>query len=367
MDFIVKLPTTPRGCDSVFTVVDLLTKQAHFIPMREASTAKDVAELFFSNIVRHHGLPKAIVSDRDRRFTSQFWQTLFKSCGTDLRMSTAYHPQSDGQTERMNRTLEEALRSYVGHDQPTWDDYLVPLEIAFNSATASSTNMTPWYFNHGYHPRLPVNTTATAVPAATQFTQQLDQRIAYATSCLNKAKTRQKQQADRHRRDLRFSVGQLVRLHLQHLDLPGCPSRKLSPRFSQPLRICKIISPVAYQLELPASWKIHPVFHVSHLRPYRDPNNLVPGRASVPPPAIVTDGQDHFEIARILRHRVHPRTRRVSYLVRWKGYAPEDDSWVLRSDLHAPALLRAYHRTLPLTVVAPGRRFFSGEQNCSSD
>ena len=114
MDFIVKLPLTPRGHDAVMTVVDLLTKQVHFLPMKEASSAKDVADIFFSNIVRHHGLPKAIVSDRDRRFTSQFWQTLFRSCGTELRMSTAYHPQSDGQTERMNRTLEEALQIICG-------------------------------------------------------------------------------------------------------------------------------------------------------------------------------------------------------------------------------------------------------------
>ena len=242
MDFIVKLPTTPRGHDTVLTVVDLLTKQVHFIAMREASSAKDVADLFFSNIVRHHGLPKAIVSDRDRRFASQFWQALFKSCGTDLRMSTAYHPQSDGQTERFNRTLEEALRSYVGHDQTTWDDYLVPLEIAFNSAPANSTTMTPWFFNHGYHPRLPIHAGDTAVPAVTQFTQRLDQRIAYATGCLQQAKARQKSNADRRRRDLQFSVGQMVRLNLQHLDLPGCPSRKLSPRFSHPLRISKVIS-----------------------------------------------------------------------------------------------------------------------------
>jgi hypothetical protein len=358
MDFIVKLPQTPRGYDTVFTVVDLLTKQVHFIPMKESSSARDVAALFFNNIVRHHGLPKAIVSDRDRRFVSQFWQTLFQSCGTELRMSTAYHPQSDGQTERMNRTLEEALRSYVGHDQTTWDDYLVPLEIAINSTQAGSTKMSPWYFNHGYHPRLPLDfSNATPVPAVNRFVQQLDRRLHYARQCIQSAKNQQKTNADQRRRDLQFTVGQLVRLNLQHLALSGCPSRKLSPRFSQPLRICKVVSPVAYQLKLPANWKIHPVFHISQLRPFRDPDSHVPGRTRRPPPPVVADDEEHYEVERILQHRDHPRSGARSYLVRWKGYGVEDDSWVATSDLHAPALLRAYNQRHQLSAMATGRRF----------
>ena len=238
MDFIVKLPTTPRGHDTVMTVVDLLTKQVHFIPTREAINAKEVADLFFDNVFRHHGLPKAIISHRDRKSVSHFWRNLFTACGTELRFSTAYHPQSDGQTECMHRVLEEALRSYVGHDQVTWDEYLVPLEVAINSAESGSTHMTPWYFNHGYHPYLPIDIgrMATNNPAVNTFTQHLSQRLDYARGCLTKAKDRQKSYADSRRRELCLHEGQYVRLNLQHLELPGCPSRKLSPRFSQPLR-----------------------------------------------------------------------------------------------------------------------------------
>ncbi len=362
MDFIVKLPVTPRGHDSVMTVVDLLTKQTHFIPTREAINAKEVADLFFDNVFRHHGLPKAIVSDRDRKFVSHFWRNLFKACGTELRFSTAYHPQSDGQTERMHRVLEEALRSYVGHDQVTWDDFLVPLEVAFNSAESGSTHMTPWYFNHGYHPYLPIDMgrMATNVPAVNAFTQNISQRLDYARGCLTKAKDRQKSYADRRRRELQLQQGQYVRLNLQHLDLPGCPSRKLSPRFSQPLRVTRVISPVAYQLDVPPTWRIHPVFHISHLRPYRDPNRVVSGRVERPPPPLVADGEEHYEVERILRHRVNPRNNLVSYLVRWRGYSPEHDSWVSRRDLNAPTLLRNYHRDHPLNLIASGRRIFCG-------
>ena len=248
------------------------------------------------------------------------------------------------------------MRTYVGHDQ-TWDNYLVPLEIAINSAPAGGTNMSPWYFNHGYHPRLPLDIAATTdVPAVNTFSQHFDERLRYAQACLLKAKDRQKRYADAHRRDLQFQVGQLVGLNLQHLSLPGCPSRKLSPRFSQPLRICRVVSPVAYQLELPATWKIHPVFHVSHLRPFRDPAIVDPTRATRPPPPVVTDGDAHYEVERRLRHRDHPRSGARSYLVRWHGYGVEDDSWVAARDLNAPALLREYNRRHHLTSMATGRR-----------
>ena len=358
MDFIVKLPTTPRGHDTVFTVVDMLTKQVHFIPTREAISAKVAASLYFDNIVRHHGLPKAMVSDRDRKFLSHFWENLFKACGTELRPSTAYYPQTDGQTERMHRLLEEALRSYVSHDQVSWDTYLVPLEISFNSAESSSTRMTPWYFNHGYHPYLPsdIGCITTPVPAANTFVQDLATRLQYAQGCLRQAKDRQKANADLHRRDLQFQVGQYVCLSLQHLQLPGCPSRKLSPRFSQPLQVAKVISPVAYRLDLPSTWKIHPVFHVSHLRPYRNTDTVAPGRATRPPAPVVADGADKYEVKRILRHRLHPRSGAISYLVRWTGYGPEHDLWVPRHQFNARALLRAYDRHHQLNVIASGRR-----------
>ena len=143
LDFITKLPTTMRGHDSILVVVDMLSKMAHFIPMRETCTAEQVAELFVDHVVRHHGLPKTLVSDRDTRFTGKFWQALFGMCGTRLNLSTAFHPQTDGQTERMNRTLEESLRSYVLPHHRDWDQHLIPIEMAYNDSVHSSTRETP--------------------------------------------------------------------------------------------------------------------------------------------------------------------------------------------------------------------------------
>ena len=233
----------------------------------------------------------------------------------------------------------------------------MPLEIAINSAPAGSTSMSPWYFNHGYHPRLPLDIAKpTDVPAINHFSHTFDELLHYAQAYIHRAKDRQKKYADERRRDLQFQIGQLVRLNLQHLSLPGCPSWKLSPPFSQPLRITRVISPLAYQLELPVASKIHPVFHVSHLRPFRDPASIDPTRARRSPPPVVTDGDDHYEVERILRHRDHPCSGARSYLVRWYGYGVEDDSWVAARDLHAPALLRAYNRQHHLTAMATGRR-----------
>ena len=136
--------------------VDRLSKRAHFIPSTTEATAPDIARIFFDNIFKYHGLPKALISDRDPKFTSQFWQALFKLLGTKLSMSTAYHPQTDGQTERMNRTLEEMLRAYTTYHQNKWDEHLSAAEFAYNNSKQASTEMTPFELDIGQHPVTPL-------------------------------------------------------------------------------------------------------------------------------------------------------------------------------------------------------------------
>jgi hypothetical protein len=133
MDFIVGLPATRRGYGAIFVVIDLLTKMAHFIPTKSTATAKDTADKFFKVIVRMHGLPSKIISDS--KFISHFWKDLFQLCGTELAFSSAYHPQTDGQTERMKRLLVESLRSYIQGKEDAWDENLIQVELAYNSST----------------------------------------------------------------------------------------------------------------------------------------------------------------------------------------------------------------------------------------
>jgi len=163
MDFIVQLPLTRQGNDAIVVFTDRLTKRAHFQAMHTTATAPEVAKIFFNTIFKDHGIPKVIVSDRDAKFTSHFWKSLFSQLGTKLAMSTAFHPQTDGQTERLNRTLEDMLRIYATYKQDTWDEYLPAAEFVYNNSKQASTGFTPFELDNGQHPITPITLATGAI------------------------------------------------------------------------------------------------------------------------------------------------------------------------------------------------------------
>ena len=317
-------------------MVDKLTKLVHFIATTTDVTATQLADRFFNEVVRHHGVPKVLVSDRDSRFTSLFWNALWKQLGTKLAMSTAFHPQTDGQTERANRTLEEMLRAYVDFDQKDWDRYLIHAEIACNNAPQTSTGESPFYLNYGQHPLLPLNMavdTPSNNPAAADRIKIMKEAIDQAKINLHSAQQRQIHYANQNRREQLFKQGDKVLLSTSHLKLKVADQTpKLLSKFIGPFEITQVISPVAYRLQLPNSLSIHPVFHVSKLKSYQDGASAYPDRPTLqrPPPQVI-GAEDEWEVERIVDQRIRRigRGRRgvVEYLVLWKGYADYEKSW----------------------------------------
>src|SRR3954463_12436004 len=332
MDFIVQLPLTKQGHDAILVIVDTFSKMTHFIPTKTNVTAPQTAKLFFNNIFRLHGLPKVIVSDRDPKFTSKFWKTLFKITDIKLAISTAFHPQTDGQTERTNRTLEDMLRAFTNYQQNNWEDNLPYAEFACNNATNSSTGLTPFYINHGHNPINPYAQLGT-IPDKNPTVNEILEEIVYiqkvAQDTLAIAKANQEQFANKKRRDLTFSVGNQVLLSTKNIDLASQanrPSRKLKHRFIGPYTVTQQISPVAYKLDLPTTLKIHPVFHVSLLKPYQQPTDYPHRETTSPPPPEITINDDtEYEVEQILDDRT--KRHKKEYLVKWKGYPEYDSTW----------------------------------------
>ena len=334
-DFIVKLPLTTSGFDSIAVFVDMFSKMAHFVPCTTDITAEQTAELFVNNIFRLHGLPANFISDRDSKFTSAFWKSVMEHFRVTLKMSSSYHPQTDGQTERVNRILEQMLRNYVTHEQNDWDKYLIFAEFAYNNAVHSSTGYSPFYLNYGAHPAGPHDMLRDAIPAnraVETFISKMDTLHKVAIDRLNEAKDRQTRYANERRSELLFKVGDRVRVHsdrFYHPDDRDRPSKKLGPVYSGPYEVIQVINPVAYKLKLPPTLKTHPVFHVSDLLPYNEPNEN--SRRSYKPPPDVVDGKEEFEVEKIVDHKLEKGI--TKYQVRFKGYPASYDLWYVAKDL----------------------------------
>lgn len=336
MDFITGLPRTQKGHDALMVVVDKLSKMAHFIPCRTTDTALDTARHFVKEIFRLHGMPREIVSDRDPKFISAFWQDLFATIQTKLSMSTAYHPQTDGQTERTNRILEDMLRNYVWNQQSKWEDYIYLVEFAYNSTKQESSRMSPFMVNYGYQCLTPDtwHNPVSKVEVSQQMLGDMQQLVEEVRGYLLAARSRQKSLADKHRTVREFQAGENVWLKIKvkqaKLRIGNC--KKLAPRWAGPFTIVKRVGAQAYRLDLPPRLKIHKVFHVSLLKKHTpNPEEIL----STPTLLEMTD--EELEIVpEYLLDRAWKKTRRsqfLQYLVKWTHLPVEDATWVLKSDL----------------------------------
>jgi hypothetical protein len=348
MDFVVALPVTSSGFDSIFVCVDRLTKMVRLSPCNATDSADDIARLFINSVFRSHGLPRNIVSDRDPKFVSKFWQSLLHQLNVSQSLSTSYHPQTDGNTERVNRVMEDILRHFVLNDQSNWDTLLPLVEFAINNATHESLKTSPFMLNYGRSPNLPVivlgnlrkNNAPSAALDATSMVDHMHSILASAKSFLYAAQQRQKAYADQKRLHIVFAEGESVLLSTKHINLrmPGSP--KLLPKFIGPFPIIHRISDVAYRIKLPDSLPIHNVFHVSLLKAYFTDGALQP-----PPPPVLLNDTLAYEVEKILLHRSVKRGSKSvkEYLVKWVGYGPENNTWEPEQNcMYAPDRLQDY-------------------------
>lgn len=290
MDFITHLPNS-FGHTAIWVICDRLTKYVHFIALPTKFTASDLAHRFSVEICRLHGIPKSIVSDRDPLFLSNFWKALFKAQGTQLKYSTAYHPESDGQTEVVNRTLESYLRCFVSEQPRHWYKFLHLAEFWHNSTVHSAIKMAPFEALYGRQPPtipdyVPGNTTITTLDESLKNRQEILNRL---KANLHSARKSMEKQANKKRRNFTFQIGDQVLLRLQpyrQTTVNRRTSQKLSKRFFGPFKITERVGSVAYRLDLPPESRIHPVVHISMLRPYYGGEDL-----PLPPPDDSTTAQ----------------------------------------------------------------------------
>ncbi len=352
LDFVTALPPS-QGNTVVLTVVDRFSKAAHFIPLPKLPSAKETAVTIVDHVFRIHGLPMDVVSDRGPQFVSKFWREFCRLLGASVSLSSGFHPQSNGQTERANQDLERVLRCLVTQNPASWSQHLSWVEYAHNSLPVSSTGLSPFECSLGYQPPIfPSLETEVAVPSAHAFVQRCRRTWRRARETLLRVGARTKAQADRHRlKPSVYVVGQKVWLSSKNIPLRSV-CNKLAPKFIGPFPVTKILSPVAVRLKLPPAYRrIHPVFHVSKIKPvFRSPLNPP---APVPPPPRLVDGEPTYSVNRILDSR--RRGRGFQYLVDWEGYGPEERSWVPARDILDHSLIDDYNQRVRLAGSARGR------------
>ena len=362
VDFITKLPDS-EGCDTIVTIIDALTKRSHWFATTEATlTAQRFAELFVREHIRLHGVPASMVSDRDSRFTSEFWRSLMEILGTKVKMSTAFHPQSDGQAEKANSIVETYLRAFASTEPTRWKHLLPLAEFAYNSARHSATKLAPFEADLGYIPRLPIDIMAPRAGArdghmeARTFAERLRDILSRLQTSLEEAQCAQIHESNKKRMAHNFKTGDQVmldtsKLPIRYANLSATASRKLQHKHAGPFTLGLQYGENAFEIvDLPQAWRVHNTFNVSRFKRCTIDHT----REQQPPPPLLStrSGQQYFNVEAIRRH-TGSTFKDLRYEVKWEGYPESANTWEPMSNLKTiPHIVREYHERAGLRVYS---------------
>ena len=349
-DFVTGLPPSKHPVDgttydAIWVVVDRFTKMTYLRACRTTITAEQFANLFLDTIYAKHGMPKEIISDRDKLFTSKFWKSFTELLGTKHKLSTSFHPQTDGQTERTNQTVEQYLRAYVNYGQDNWTSLLPLAEFVFNT-TKGPSGLTPHYALYGRHPRITGDTIEATMLAqkAHVHTSRIQELHHALREELRHLQYRMRLQANKKRSEgPDLKEGDLVYLSRKNIKTKR-PSTKLDHTKLGPFKILKKQGPVTYKLELPPDMRIHPVFHVALLEP------APPGTKTIQPSVAPELQTDEYEVEQILDKTF--KKGKPFYLIHWKNFEHSENTWEPEENI-STMLLAEYHRQNPDAPTRP--------------
>ena len=340
INFITKLPLS-QGYDSILTVMDHnCTKAAIFIPCNEEINAEQMAALYLQRVVINFGLPNKIISDQDPRFASKFMRELCKLMGIKQNISTAYHPRTDGQSERTNQWVETFLCFITNYKQDDWARWLPMAQFAHNNWPSDTTRKSPFFLLMGYNPCADWKHATSPLPQVTLWVDQFKEARAQAQDLMIKAQRLWVKNKDTPK----YAEGNLVWLEGKNL-CTAQPMPKLGARHHGPFKVIQVMSPINYCLELPMQWSIHPVFHIDLLTPYRE--TITHGANYQRPPPDLVDNAEEYEVGKVLDSQLFGRRRQLQYLVKWKGYPDSDNMWVDKDDVFADDKVREFKELNP--------------------
>ncbi|MBW0541202.1 hypothetical protein O181_080917 [Austropuccinia psidii MF-1] len=349
MEFITQLPLS-NNFESILVAVDRFSKMTIFIPTYGTISSLELAQIFISHVFYKHGLQVSILSDRGSLFVSSFWTDLCQKLKISRDHSTAFHPETDGQTERVNKMLEQYLWMYVSYHQDDWHIWLPLAEFSYNNAEHSSTKQSRFLTIYGRNPSFDSIHVSQDSPSGKLSTKlQSVQRVVKEE--LKSAIRRLKKYADRNRSiPPDFQPGDKVWLASKNIKTTR-PTKTSSERRSGPFEVLKKIGSNAYHLKFPQKWKsVHPVFHVSLLDPVK--NSTIPNRHQLSPPPVLVEEQEEWEVSQVLDSKL--KRGKLWYLVEWKGFSedPERTTWEPASNLtNLPDLFKDFH---PFYLAKPG-------------